>query len=168
MSNIEALRLAVQILENLNAQIRATEDPRALRGLRDLRRRPDLDRPTGAVPAQIGRPPDPLDRLCGAPGHARVLLDLGGPRAAPAPDASPGRRALTLFYFGDIHGMEPADYVRAFMGLSAEDALDQVLTQVHVNAKIVQKKYLWTRRAATGFVAATVVWLAVQLAFWFP
>jgi glycine/D-amino acid oxidase-like deaminating enzyme len=74
----------------------------------------------------------------------------------------------SLFYFGDIHGMEPADYVRAFMGLSVEAALDQVLTQVHVNGKIVQKKYLWTRRTATGFVAATVVWLAVQLAFWFP
>jgi hypothetical protein len=73
----------------------------------------------------------------------------------------------SLFYFGDIHGMEAADYVRAFMGLSVEAALDQVLTQVHVNAKIVQTKYVWTRRAATGFVTATVVWLAVQLAFWF-
>ncbi len=83
------------------------------------------------------------------------------PRLTPVTERS-------LFYFGDIHGMEPADYVRAFMGLSVEAALDQVLTQVHVNAKIVQKKYLWTRRAATGFVAATVVWLAVQLAFWFP
>jgi hypothetical protein len=68
----------------------------------------------------------------------------------------------SLFYFGDIHRM---DYVRAFMGLSEQAALDQVLTQVHVNAKIVQKNYLWTRRAATGFVAATVVSLAVQLAF---
>jgi hypothetical protein len=57
----------------------------------------------------------------------------------------------SLFYFGDIHGMETADYVRAFMGLSEQAALDQVLTQVHVNAKIVQKKYLWTRRAATGY-----------------
>ena len=74
----------------------------------------------------------------------------------------------SFFYFGDIYGMETADYVRAFMGLSVEAALDQVLTQVHVNAKIVHKKYLWTRRAVTGFVAATVVWLAVQLAFWLP
>jgi hypothetical protein len=164
------LRAAAQsILDNLHAQIRATDEKiRALfAGSAIFVAALTL---TGQQALSQLKSEEHLIPLIA---YAVLLVTLGfslisavlalRPRLTHHPVAE-----RSLFYFGDIHGMEPADYVRAFMGLSVEAALDQLLTQVHVNAKIVQKKYLWTRRAATGFVAATVVWLAVQLAFWFP
>ena len=170
MSNAEALRLAVQILDNLHAQIRATDEKiRALfAGSAIFVAALTL---TGQQALSQVKSKEQGTLILIA--YAVLLVTLGfslisavlalRPRLTHHPVAE-----RSLFYFGDIQGLEPADYVRAFMGLSEQAALDQVLTQVHVNAKILQKKYLWTRRAATGFVAATVVWLAVQLAFWFP
>jgi Pycsar effector protein len=165
MPNAEALRLAVQILDNLHAQIRATDEK-----IRALFAGSAIFVAALTLTGQQALSQLKFEELIA---YAVLLVTLGfslisavlalRPRLTHHPVAE-----RSLFYFGDIHGMEPADYVRAFMGLSVEAALDQVLTQVHVNAKILQKKYLWTRRAATGFVAATVVWLAVQLAFWFP
>jgi hypothetical protein len=164
MSNAEALRLAVQILDNLHAQSRATDEKiRALFAGSAI-----------FVAALTLTGQQALSQLTLIPliAYAVLLCTLGfsliSAVLALRPRLTHHQIAeRSLFYFGDIHGMEAADYVRAFMGLSVEAALDQVLTQVHVNAKIVQTKYVWTRRAATGFVAATVVWLAVQLAFWF-
>ncbi|MGH8479178.1 MAG: Pycsar system effector family protein [Gammaproteobacteria bacterium] len=170
MSNAEALRLAVQILENLHAQIRATDEKiRALFAGSAIFVAALTFTGQQALSQLKSEEQGTLIPLIA---YAVLLCTLAfslisavlalRPRLTHHPVAE-----RSLFYFGDIYGMEAADYVRAFMGLSAEAALDQVLTQVHVNAKIVQKKYLWTRRAATGFAAATVVWLAVQLAFWF-
>jgi Family of unknown function (DUF5706) len=164
MSNAEALRLAVQILDNLHAQSRATDEKiRALFAGSAI-----------FVAALTLTGQQALSQLTLIPliAYAVLLCTLGfsliSAVLALRPRLTHHQIAeRSLFYFGDIHGMEAADYVRAFMGLSVEAALDQVLTQVHVNAKIVQTKYVWTRRAATGFIAATVVWLAVQLAFWF-
>ena len=170
MSNAEALRLAVQILDNLHAQIRATDEKiRALFAGSAIFVAALTLTGQQALSQVKSKEQGILILIAYAVLLATLAFSLISavlalrPRLTHHPVAE-----RSLFYFGDIHGMETADYVRAFMGLSVEAALDQVLTQVHVNAKIVQKKYLWTRRAATGFVAATVVWLAVQLAFWFP
>jgi hypothetical protein len=167
MSNAEALRLAVQILDNLHAQIRATDEKiRALfAGSAIFVAALTL---TGQQALSQLKSEEHLIPLIA---YAVLLVTLGfslisavlalRPRLTHHPVAE-----RSLFYFGDIR--DGAGRLCCGRGLSVEAALDQVLTQVHVNAKIVQKKYLWTRRAATGFVAATVVWLAVQLAFWFP
>jgi len=168
MSHAEALRLAVQILDNLYAQIRATDEKiRALFAGSAI-----------FVAALTLTGQQTLSQLKSEEQGTLILLiayavllatlafSLISAILALRPRLSHHEVAeRSLFYFGDIQRMEAADYVRGFMGLSEQAALDQVLTQVHVNAKVVQKKYLWTRRAATGFVAATVVWLAVQLAF---
>ena len=170
MPNAEALRLAVQILDNLHAQIRATDEKiRALFAGSAIFVAALTLTGQQALSQVKSKEQGTLILIAYAVLLATLAFSLISavlalrPRLTHHPVAE-----RSLFYFGDIHGMETADYVRASMGLSVEAALDQVLTQVHVNAKIVQKKYLWTRRAATGFVAATVVWLAVQLAFWFP
>ena len=44
-----------------------------------------------------------------------------------------------------------------------EAALErQVLSQVHVTARIVATKYTWTRRAATAFMVAVVLLIVIQ------
>lgn len=170
MSNAEALRLAVQILDNLHAQIRATDEKiRALFAGSAIFVAALTLTGQQALSQLKSEELGTLIPFAYAVLLATLAFSLISAVLALRPRLTHHEVAdRSLFYFGDIHGMEAADYVRAFMGLSEQAALDQVLTQVHVNAKIVQKKYLWTRRAATGFVAATVVWLAVQLALWFP
>lgn len=170
MSNAEALQLAVQILDNLHAQSRATDEK-----IRALFAGSAIFVAALTLTGQqaLSHFTSEEQGLIPLIAYAVLLCTLGfsliSAVLALRPRLTHHQIAeRSLFYFGDIHGMEAADYVRAFMGLSVEAALDQVLTQVHVNAKIVQTKYVWTRRAATGFVAATVVWLAVQFAFWFP
>jgi hypothetical protein len=169
MSNAEALRLAVQLLDNLHAQIRATDEKiRALFAASAIL----VAALTYTGQQAMSQLKSDAQGMITLIAYAVLLATLAfslisavlalRPRLTDRPVAE-----RSLFYFGDIQRMEPADYVRAFMSLSVEAALDQVLTQVHVNAKIVQTKYLWSRRAATGFIAAIVVWLAVQLAFWF-
>ena len=170
MSNAEALRLGVQMLDNLHAQIRATDEKiRALFAGSAIFVAALTLTGQQALSQLKSKEQGTLILIAYAVLLATLAFSLISAVLALRPRLTHHQLAeRSLFYFGDIHGMEAADYVRAFMGLSEQAALDQVLTQVHVNAKIVQKKYLWTRRAATGFVAATMVWLAVQLAFWFP
>ena len=168
MSNAEALRLAVQILDNLHAQIRATDEKiRALfAGSAIFVAALTLTGQQTLSQLKSEEQGTLIPLIAYAVLLATLAFSLISAIVALRPRLSHHEAAeRSLFYFGDIHRMEAADYVRAFMGLSEQTALDQVLTQVHVNAKVVQKKYLWTRRAATGFVAATVVWLAVQLVF---
>ena len=168
MSNAEALRLGVQMLDNLHAQIRATDEKiRALfAGSAIFVAALTLTGQQALSQLKSDEQGTLIPLIAYAVLLATLAFSLISAVLALRPRLSHHEVAeRSLFYFGDIHGMEAADYVRAFMGLSEQAALDQVLTQVHVNAKVVQKKYLWTRRAATGFVAATVVWLAVQLAF---
>ena len=168
MSNAEALRLAVQILDNLHAQIRATDEKiRALfAGSAIFVAALTLTGQQTLSQLKSEEQGTLIPLIAYTVLLATLAFSLISAVLALRPRLSHHEAAeRSLFYFGDVHRMEAADYVRAFMGLSEQAALDQVLTQVHVNAKIVQKKYLWTRRAATGFVAATVVWLAVQLAF---
>ena len=170
MSNAEALRLAVQILDNLHAQIRATDEKiRALFAGSAIFVAALTLTGQQALSQVKSKEQGTLILIAYAVLLATLAFSLISAVLALRPRLT--HHPVTersLFYFGDIQGLEPADYVRAFMDLSEQAALDQVLNEVHVNAKIVQKKYLWTRRAATGFVTATVVWLAVQLAFWFP
>jgi len=168
MSHAEALRLAVQILDNLYAQIRATDEKiRALfAGSAIFVAALTLTGQQTLSQLKSEEQGTLIPLIAYAVLLATLAFSLISAILALRPRLSHHEIAeRSLFYFGDIQRMEAADYVRAFMGLSEQAALDQVLTQVHVNAKVVQKKYLWTRRAATGFVAATVVWLAVQLAF---
>ncbi len=166
----EALRLAVQLLDNLNAHIRATDEKiRALfAGSAIFVAALTLtgQQALSQLKSQEHGALFPL--IAYAVLLATLAFSLIAAVLALRPRLTQHRASeRSLFYFGDIHGMVAADYLHAFTGLSVQAALDQVLSEVHVSARIVQKKYLWTRRAASGFVAATLVWLAVQLAFWF-
>lgn len=73
------------------------------------------------------------------------------------------RQQRSLFFFGDVAQTSHDAFLAEFMVLSEQSALRQVLSQVHANAQIVRVKYLWTRRAATGFLAAVITWLMAQL-----
>ena len=127
MSNAEALRLAVQILDNLHAQIRATDEKiRALfagsaifvaaltlTGQQVLSQLKSKEQGTLILIAYAVL----LATLAFSLISAVLALR---PRLTHHPVAE-----RSLFYFGDIYGMETADYVRAFMGLSVEAAPGQ-------------------------------------------
>ncbi|MGH8628539.1 MAG: Pycsar system effector family protein, partial [Gammaproteobacteria bacterium] len=147
MSNAEALRLAVQILDNLHAQIRATDEKiRALfAGSAIFVAALTLTGQQTLSQLKSEEQGTLIPLIAYTVLLATLAFSLISAVLALRPRLSHHEIAeRSLFYFGDIHRMETADYVRAFMGLSGQAALDQVLTQVHVNAKIVQKKYLWT------------------------
>ncbi len=166
----EALRLAVQILDGLHAQIRATDEKiRALfAGSAIFVAALTLTGQQALSQLKAEEHGALIPLLAYAVLLVTLAYSLIAAVLALRPRLTRHRASeRSLFYFGDIHAMQAADYVRAFTGLSVQGALDQVLREVHVSAQIVQRKYLWTRRAATGFVAATLVWLGVQLAFWF-
>jgi len=122
MSNAEALRLTVQILDNLHAQIRATDEKTralfagsaifvaalTLTGQQALSQLKSKEQGTLILIAYAVL----LATLAFSLISAVLALR---PRLTHRPVAE-----RSLFYFGDIQGLEPADYVRAFMGLSVE------------------------------------------------
>lgn len=68
----------------------------------------------------------------------------------------------SVFFFSDVADT-PADmYVNEFMGLSAEELYRQVIYQVHSNARIVEVKFMWARRATLSLAATLFVWVFIQ------
>jgi hypothetical protein len=72
------------------------------------------------------------------------------------------KAARSLVFFGDIAATDHDAFIEEFARQGARAAQHQILSQVHVNAVIVQAKYVWTRRAASSFIVAILCWIAVQ------
>ncbi|MGH8584259.1 MAG: Pycsar system effector family protein [Gammaproteobacteria bacterium] len=168
----DALRLAVQLHENLHAQIRTADEK-----IRALFAGSAIFVAALTLTGQQALPnlwtagpggPTRLPYIAYAVLLATLAFSLISAVVALRPRVTNhGVSETSLFYFADICGMTPGDYVHDFTRLSEPDALRQILQLVHANAKIVRAKYRWTRRAATGFATATIVWVAVQLSVWF-
>lgn len=69
----------------------------------------------------------------------------------------------SLFFFGHIAAAEHDAFIREIRNLAVSDAIDQVLSQVHVNALIVRAKYAWAYRSAAGFIGAILIGIVVQI-----
>lgn len=69
----------------------------------------------------------------------------------------------SLFFFGHIAEVEHDAFIDEIRNLAVPDAIEQVLSQVHVNALIVRTKYIWAYRSATGFIAAILIGIVVQI-----
>jgi len=68
----------------------------------------------------------------------------------------------SVFFFSDV-AATPADaYVSEFMTLSGEELYRQVIYQVHSNARIVEVKFMWARRATLALAATLFVWVFIQ------
>ncbi len=73
---------------------------------------------------------------------------------------APERSSL---FFAHIAAMDQSEFINEFLKLSDQDAVRQILSQVHANACIVDVKYKWTRRSATALIVAILIWLMIQL-----
>ncbi len=73
----------------------------------------------------------------------------------------------SLFFFGHIADTPHDAFIHEFRTLSEPDAMQQILSQVHVNAQIVCAKYVWAGRAATGLLTAIVLWSVLQFITFF-
>jgi hypothetical protein len=79
------------------------------------------------------------------------------------PRIVPRRSLRSLFFFGHIASTEHDQFLKEFAALGRQAALEQIMSQIHVNSVIVQAKYVWTRRAAGAFMVAILIWIAVQM-----
>jgi hypothetical protein len=78
------------------------------------------------------------------------------------PRVSPSHRR-SLFFFADI-AATPADvFVDEFLGLNADEVYRQVLYQVHANAQIVERKFMWARRATLALAGTLFLWVAAAV-----
>jgi hypothetical protein len=78
------------------------------------------------------------------------------------PRVSPSQRR-SLFFFADIAATAPDVFVDEFLALNAEEVYRQVLYQVHVNAQIVERKFIWARRATLALAGTLFLWVAVAV-----
>jgi hypothetical protein len=164
---LNRLEMAARLLSDIHVQIRtADEKLRALFGATAL-----------LAVALTFNAQQRLTTLRGGAFTALVLLDLclfalfllavavaviaGMLALIPRVDLGTPRRSL--FFFGHI-AAEPHDqFVREFATLSEHEAIQQVLSQVHVNSLIVREKFKWTRYAANAFIAAVLLLILNQL-----
>lgn len=92
-----------------------------------------------------------------------VAASLFSAILALLPRIVPRRALRSLFFFGHIAATDHDRFLAEFPSLSRQAALEQILSQIHVNSVIVRAKYLWTRRAGSSFMVAIVIWIAVQM-----
>jgi Pycsar effector protein len=78
------------------------------------------------------------------------------------PRVSPSYRR-SLFFFSDIANTPPDSFVEEFMALDGEEVYRQVLYQVHVNAKIVERKFLWARWATLALAVTLFIWVVAAV-----
>jgi hypothetical protein len=69
----------------------------------------------------------------------------------------------SLFFFTDIAHTKQADFISEFIAQDEDESLRQILSEVHINAAIVQTKYAWLRRAGGALIVAILIWLVVQV-----
>lgn len=79
------------------------------------------------------------------------------------PRLRPKAARRSLFFFGHIATVEHDAFIREIRAMAMPDAIEQVLSQVHVNSLIVQTKYVWAYRSATGFMVAILIGIVVQI-----
>lgn len=161
------LEFAYSILENLHGQVRLADEK--IRGLfsgsallaaalavnagQSLQSAPGGAPDAGAVAVMILRG---LLLLAVASSLIAALMAL-------LPRIVPRQARRSLFFYGHIAATDHNQFIAELPRLSQQSALEQVLSQIHVNSVIVQAKYIWTRRAAAAFMAAIVIWVAVQI-----
>lgn len=68
----------------------------------------------------------------------------------------------SLVFFGHIATAAHDGFVAEVRALPADALERQLLSQVHVTARIVAIKYAWTRRAATAFMVAVGLLIVIQ------
>lgn len=91
-----------------------------------------------------------------------VIFSITAAILALLPRGRRGKVERSLYFFGHI-GATPHDtFVEEFRGLPEDTVLRQVLSQVHVNSRIVATKYTWTYRAASAFAVAVVLLVIKQ------
>lgn len=69
----------------------------------------------------------------------------------------------SLFYFGTIAALEPADFAKRFRAKDGEAHLDDLLAQTHRNAEIVDSKFRSLRIAFIATLLALPGWLWVLM-----
>lgn len=168
-SPTDAMRLAMatQLLDNMQVQIRVADDKvRGLFGATALL----------AAAVSINTQQQFSQRLSGgwslltiAELVVRILLLVIVASAAASavlalmPRVRGHRAERSLFFFDHIADTPHDTFINEFRTLTEADAAQQILSQVHVNARIVRAKYVWAGRAATGFLMAIVLWIVVQI-----
>jgi hypothetical protein len=70
--------------------------------------------------------------------------------------------AESLAFFGDIARLSREEYVRRVEGLTAEQALDQILLYNHTASTILVEKFTQLRRGIRFFQFASVLWVVLM------
>jgi len=67
---------------------------------------------------------------------------------------------LSLIFFGGISNRSTDKYREDVMSLDEAGYLEDLIQQVHINAGIAAKKYLWVRNASVLLYVSTTPWFA--------
>jgi len=67
----------------------------------------------------------------------------------------------SLLFFCSIAGRSYREFQKQWLQQSNEDYLTDLLQQIHVNALIAEKKYLWLARAYILTATATIPWALI-------
>jgi len=68
----------------------------------------------------------------------------------------------SVFFFADAANTPADQYVDEFMSLTGDELYRQVIYQAHANARIVEVKFMWARRATLALAATLFVWVFIQ------
>jgi hypothetical protein len=68
-------------------------------------------------------------------------------------------RNSSLIYFGTVAGLKCDEFKKRFKETNREDYLDDLLSQVHINAEILQKKFGHLKLSLCFLAIAVLPWL---------
>lgn len=156
----EQLRLANQLFDRTHSQIRAVDEKiRALFSANTLLAAALAFTQQAALPVLPGF----LEYLFLA-GSVITLLSTVGSVIMALIALMPRVRTTQSngqFFFGAIAHQSLDKFQRDFQHLSPQDALEQVLQDVHVLARIALVKNQWMLRAAILLIVALVMWFSI-------
>ena len=117
----------------------------------------------GLLTRAFGRGASGLDALAGVM-TLGLLAAVGGsiffafltvkPRLEPSPRRS-------MFYFKHIAEKPTGQFIKDFLALSDEEALEDLLAQVHANSQIARAKFRHVALSTYAFVTALALWIVL-------
>lgn len=65
----------------------------------------------------------------------------------------------SLIYFGTIAALKADEFKKRFKATTEEEYLDDLLSQTHINAEIISKKFTCLKRALVLILISVIPWL---------